>query len=149
MNLIKMFKLGQKYMEICPIDKKLTFTFPEIKMVRYVKLGVTYVPFLIVVIFAWQYYAHPSLAISCLTALFAFSLPIQGILWLGQRANTPLTLNLLAWYNYLQQKLFEAGIISEIETKNKQINFMAFARLLNLSKLHFGHYFDGQNDNND
>ena len=43
------------------------------------------------------------------TALFACSLPMQGLWWLGRRSVTPLPPTLLQWFHEVRNKLTEAG----------------------------------------
>lgn len=144
MNIIKLLKLGQEYMHICPKDKRLTTTFPELKIILLTQKAIKYMPPAIIIIFIWQYYMHAGLVIPSLTALFAFSLPIQGLLWLGKRAETKLPLTLLEWYNHLKGKLAENNIIAKrnITLQHSAPTFMELAQLLNLMKQHFGDYFD-------
>lgn len=49
--------------------------------------------------------AGPAIA----TALFACSLPMQGLWWLGRRSVTPLPPTLLQWFHEVRNKLTEAG----------------------------------------
>lgn len=43
------------------------------------------------------------------TALFALSLPMQGLWWLGKRSVTPLPPSILNWFYEVRGKLQEAG----------------------------------------
>ena len=43
------------------------------------------------------------------TALFACSMPMQGLWWLGRRSVTPLPPTLLQWFHEVRNKLTEAG----------------------------------------
>nr|WP_081250487.1 terminus macrodomain insulation protein YfbV [[Haemophilus] ducreyi] len=75
-----------------------------------------------------------------ITSLFAISLPYQGLYWLGKRANTPLPLSLLDWYQSLKQKL-----ISEQKIMQDQAvpSYQDFANLLKLAEETWGdNYFN-------
>lgn len=136
MNLLKLFNFGQKYMSVCPIEKSLVHSFPEITIIKYIKYGMKYLPPLIVLLFVWQYYMNIEIAITLLTIIFALSLPIQGIIWLGKRALSPLPLNLLEYYNTIQERLINKQIIGAKSIKTTTINFMDFMQLMNLAKSH-------------
>ena len=62
----------------------------------------------------WQYFfKDPSqsiLANSVMTALFAVSIPYQGLYFLGKRSKSPLPLHLMGWYEELRQKLANENI---------------------------------------
>lgn len=147
MNPIKLFKLGQKYMLICPTDKYLAKSFPEIKIISYIKLANYYMGPTLVFLFFWQYYLNANLILMIISAVFLISLPIQGYLWLGKRATSPLPINLLSWYNHVKQKLIDNDVISESKSKTEQLDFIHFMQLITLAKNHFGNYF-GEDDNN-
>ena len=46
-------------------------------------------------------------------ALFAISLPLQGMWWLGNRSNTQLRPALVSWYRELHEKITETGFVLE------------------------------------
>lgn len=149
MRLINIFKSGQLYLQIFPNDKLLALSFPEIKIIHYMKVAKKYLPPAIIALFVWHYYMHAQLAITVITALFALSLPIQGIFLLGKRALAPLPLNLLGWYNQIKQQLIKKEILSPKSDVTDKVNFIEFIKLLNLAKLHLGSYFgENQDDHN-
>ncbi|HCZ9664288.1 TPA: DUF412 domain-containing protein, partial [Vibrio cholerae] len=62
-------------------------------------------------------------------ALFAMSLPLQGIWWLGHRANTQLPPALASWYRELYMKIVETGFALEpIKSKPR---YKELAQVLN------------------
>lgn len=68
--------------------------------------------------------ARPAVA----TALFACSLPIQGLWWLGKRASTPLPVSLLTWFYEIREKFVAAGLsVAPIEN---QPTYLSLAELL-------------------
>lgn len=145
MNLIKLFKTGRAYMKICSTDKQLVYSFPEIKIILYLKFAIKYLPPLIVALFLWQYYLKIGMVSAVITALFAISIVIQGIIWLGKRALSPLPLNLLPWYLETQQKLIEAGILPAKPIEKDKMTLMAFMQLYDLAN----HYLNNDDDIND
>jgi len=136
MNVIKLFKTGYKYMKACPTEKDLGLSFPEIKIIFYIKAANKYLPPLIIALFVWQFYMHSNIASTIITAIFAISLPIQGILWLGKRASSPLPLNLLPWYLQTQQKLIQLGMLAKKPVEKETIDLMHFMQLYKLSALY-------------
>ena len=136
MNLIKLFKLGQEYANTCSKNKELIFNFPEMKIVRYIKFAIKYIPPTIIFLCVWQYYLQANFALTIVTIIFVLSLPVQGFLWLGKRAKSPIPLTLLAWYNQTSQTLIEKKILTAKKIPDATINFIAFMKLYNLSKMH-------------
>ncbi len=52
------------------------------------------------------------------TALFALSLPMQGLWWLGKRSVTPLPPAILNWFYEVRCKLQESGqVLAPVEGK--------------------------------
>ncbi|QIQ21336.1 terminus macrodomain insulation protein YfbV [Zophobihabitans entericus] len=137
--MIKLLKDGQRYMQVCPNDKRLLSSFPEMKIIRLTQLAKRYMPPAIVILFIWQYYMNANWAIALLTSIFAFSLPVQGMLWLGKRANSPLPLTLVDWFAMLEKRLIDKHVLGK---SNPKPNFMDLMRILNLAKLHLGDYLD-------
>lgn len=142
MNLIKSFKTGQKYMAICPKDKEFATSFPEIRVIAYIKLANKYLPPVLAFLFLCQYYLNTSLVLIIITAIFAISLPLQGLFWLGKRACSPLPLNLLSYYDDIKQKLVKKQVLINNSKHNEPLNYMAFMQLINLAKQHLGKHFD-------
>ncbi|WP_167370282.1 terminus macrodomain insulation protein YfbV [Gilliamella mensalis] len=145
MNLINTFKAGQRYMKLCPIDKQLAHSFPELKIINHIKTATKYLPPIVIGLVVWQYYMPASIAVTVITILFTLSMPLQGIFWLGKRALSPLPLNLIDWYNQLKSKLIAKKIIAENSEEDNNLTFEAFMKMINLAKLHLGNYF-GQDD---
>lgn len=146
MNLVNTFKLGQRYMQLCPKDKELIYSFPELKIINYIKTSKKYLPPIIIGLLVWQYYLPAQLAVTVITILFSISLPLQGIFWLGKRAHSPLPLNLVDCYNRIELKLIERKILVKNKNTADKLTFEAFMKLINLSKIHLGSYF-GEDDN--
>ncbi|XKM12744.1 terminus macrodomain insulation protein YfbV [Orbaceae bacterium ac157xtp] len=136
MNPVKLYHIGRKYMAICPNNKRLAHSFPEIKVIQYLKLASRYLPPVIIGLIVWQYYMPANLILTSISILFALSLPLQGYIWLGKRASTPLPLNLLEWYNKTRAQLIEKQIIAAKADQKKLPDFFDFMALLNQAKIH-------------
>ncbi|WP_392562154.1 terminus macrodomain insulation protein YfbV [Orbus sturtevantii] len=146
MNVIKLFKTGHKYMTVCSTDKSLASSFPEIKIIFYIKMANRYLPPLIIALFIWQFYMHANIITTVITAIFAFSLPVQGILWLGKRASLPLPLNLLPWYIETQQKLVQLGVLAKKSVEKETIDLMHFMQLYQISAHHLDDEYPTRHD---
>lgn len=135
---------GQHYLNTFPNQKKLNLFLPDYRLIRLVKFSAKVMPAFACFAVIWQYFfSDPEQTItanSTLTALFALSIPFQGLYWLGRRAKSPLPLSLLEWYETLRQKL-----ISEQHNIADQAvpSYQDFANLLQLAEKTWGdQYFD-------
>ncbi|MGG4609044.1 terminus macrodomain insulation protein YfbV [Providencia sp. Me31A] len=127
-GFFKRFRLGNRYLKTFPMEKKLSPIFPEIRINKAVRFGIRYMPPIAVFTLAWQIALGGQLGPAIATALFACSLPMQGLWWLGKRAATPLPSSLLSWFHEIREKFSEAGIaMAPIE---HQPDYMALADLL-------------------
>ncbi|MFP1735597.1 terminus macrodomain insulation protein YfbV [Lonsdalea quercina] len=114
----KILKLGQHYMKTWPADKRLAPVFPENRVVRTTLFAIRFMPPLAVFTLSWQVALGGQLGPVVATALFALSLPMQGLWWLGRRAITPLPPSLLQWFHDIRQRLLEAGLaLAPLEEK--------------------------------
>ncbi|MCF7509544.1 terminus macrodomain insulation protein YfbV [Vibrio sp. D54] len=114
-GLIHSLKDGQNYMEIWPVRKELSAIFPEQRIIKATRFGIKVMPAVAAISVLTQmafnnYHALPQ---SIVVALFAISLPLQGIWWLGARSNTKLPPSLASWYRELHQKILETGFALE------------------------------------
>ncbi|MBW7983606.1 terminus macrodomain insulation protein YfbV [Enterobacillus tribolii] len=105
----QLFQRGQKYMKTWPVEKRLAPVFPENRVARATRFGIRFMPPLAIFTLTWQIALGGQLGPAVATALFACSLPLQGLWWLGKRSVTPLPPSLLQWFNELRNKLAEAG----------------------------------------
>lgn len=135
---------GQRYLTTYPNQKKLSLFMPDYRLIRLIKLASRTMPAFACFAIIWQYFFHDPeqsiLANAAMTALFALSIPFQGLFWLGRRAKSPLPLSLLEWYETLRQKL-----ISEQHRIADQAvpSYQDFANLLQLAEKTWGNrYFD-------
>ncbi|BDR12960.1 terminus macrodomain insulation protein YfbV [Vibrio sp. STUT-A11] len=119
-GLVHSLKDGQNYMEIWPVRKELNAVFPEQRIIKATRFGIKVMPAVaaISVLTQMAFNNYSALPQSIIVALFAISLPLQGIWWLGTRSNTTLPPSLASWYRELHQKIVESGFALEpIKTK--------------------------------
>ncbi|EPL9568630.1 terminus macrodomain insulation protein YfbV [Providencia rettgeri] len=127
-GFFKRFRLGNRYLKTFPMEKKLAPIFPEIRINKAVRFGIRFMPPIAIFTLAWQIALGGQLGPAIATALFACSLPMQGLWWLGKRASTPLPSSLLSWFYEIRDKFTEAGIaMAPVE---QQPDYMALADLL-------------------
>ncbi|BCL69071.1 conserved hypothetical protein [Vibrio nigripulchritudo MADA3029] len=110
-GLIHSLKDGQKYMDIWPMRKELTPLFPEQRIIKATKFGIKVMPAVaaISVLMQMVFQNQQAMPQAIVMALFAISLPLQGMWWLGNRSNTQLPPALASWYREIHQKIIEAG----------------------------------------
>lgn len=114
----KLLRLGRHYMKTWPADKRLAPVFPENRVVRTTLFAIRFMPPLAVFTLSWQVALGGQLGPVVATALFALSLPMQGLWWLGRRAITPLPPSLLQWFHDIRQRLLDAGLaLAPLEEK--------------------------------
>ncbi len=104
-----LFQRGQHYMKTWPADKRLAPMFPENRVVTATRFAIRFMPPLAIFTLTWQIAMGGHLGPAIATALFACSLPMQGLWWLGKRSVTPLPPTLLHWFHEVRSKLKEAG----------------------------------------
>lgn len=143
--MIQTLQAGQRYLETYPNRKKMALFMPDYRLIRLVKLAARFMPVFACFAILWQYFfTDPSQSVSAnaiITALFAVSLPYQGLYWLGKRAVSPLALSLLPWYQELKQKLISEQV--KIEKDEAMPSYQDFANLLKLAEKTWGdQYFD-------
>lgn len=143
--MLSLFEAGQRYLSTLPNQKKLANFMPDYHVIRLVKFSSKVMPAFVCFALMWQYFfADPTQSIltnSVLTAIFAVSIPFQGLYWLGKRAKSPLTLSFLEWYETLRQKLITAQV--KIDNEQAVPSFQDFANLLKLAEETWGNkYFD-------
>lgn len=127
-GFFKRFRLGNLYLKTFPMEKKLSPIFPELRMIKETRFGIRFMPPIAIFTLAWQIALGGQLGPAVATALFACSLPMQGLWWLGKRAATPLPASLLSWFYDIRDKFTQAGIaMAPIE---QQPDYLALAQLL-------------------
>ncbi|MCL9782280.1 DUF412 domain-containing protein [Vibrio sp. S4M6] len=114
-GLIRSLKSGQKYMDSWPMRKELNLLFPEQRIIKATRFGIKVMPAIAAISVLTQMVFHNVHAMpqTVVIALFAISLPLQGVWWLGNRAHTQLPPSLAGWYREIHQKITETGIALE------------------------------------
>lgn len=145
MPMLTTIQAGQRYLNTFPNQKKLNLFMPDYRLTRLVKFSGKAMPAFACFAVCWQYFfpdaEQATLASSFITALFALSIPFQGLYWLGKRSKSPLPLNLLEWYEHLRQKL-NSEIQEQIADQTIP-SYQDFANLLQLAEKTWGNqYFD-------
>ncbi|GLT16569.1 UPF0208 membrane protein [Vibrio zhanjiangensis] len=135
-GLVHNLRDGQKYMDIWPMRKELSVLFPEQRIIKATKFGAKAMPAIaaISVLTQMVFNNYQSMPQAVVVALFAISLPIQGMWWLGSRSNTQLPPALAGWYREIHQKIAESGFALE-PIKNKP-RYKELAQILNRAFRH-------------
>ncbi len=124
----RLFQLGQHYMKTWPMEKRLAPVFAENRVIRATRFGIRVMPPLAVFTLCWQIALGGQPGPVVATALFACSLPLQGLWWLGKRSVTPLPPTLLNWFHTVREKLQQAGqAVAPVEGKP---DYQALAEVL-------------------
>ncbi len=130
-GLTQSLKNGQRYMETWPMRKELNPLFPEQRIIKATRFGIKVMPAVAAISILTQMTFSNAQAMpqTIVVALFAISLPLQGMWWLGNRANTLLPPSLAAWYRELHQKILETGFA--LEPVNANPRYRELAVILN------------------
>ncbi len=84
-GLIHSLKDGQSYMEIWPARKELNAIFPEQRIIKATRFGIKVMPAVaaISVLTQMAFNNYDALPQAIVVALFAISMPLQGMWWLA------------------------------------------------------------------
>ena len=108
-NFFSLFRRGQHYAKTWPMEKRLAPMFIENRTIRATRYAIRFMPPIAVFTLCGQIALGGQLGPAVATALFALSLPMQGLWWLGKRSVTPLPPSILHWFYDVRGKLEEAG----------------------------------------
>ncbi len=106
---LKLFQHGRHYMKTWPVDKRLAPVFIENRIIVVTRFALRFMPPLALFVLTWQIALGGQQSAAVATALFACSLPMQGLWWLGKRSITPLPPGLLHWFHEMRVRLVESG----------------------------------------
>lgn len=122
---------GQKYMDIWPMRKELNAIFPDQRIIKATRFGVKVMPAIAAISLLTQmaFDNYQALPQAIVVALFALSMPLQGMWWLGNRSNTQLPPALASWYRELHQKIVETGFA--LEPLRSRPRYKELAQILN------------------
>jgi len=123
-------KSGQEYMRVWPMKKQLFGLFPECRIIAATKLGIKVMPAIAVLVVAMQIHFLGSevLPQAVTMGVFFVSLPVQGMLWLGHRAQQELPPAILSWYKDIYDKMATQGC--ELRQQRAKPTFKELAVLL-------------------
>lgn len=130
---------AERYMRTMPLEKRLMPLLPEIRIIKLTQLAKKAMPPLACFVFVWQIVLGGQWGPAIATALFACSLPFQGLYWLGQRAKKPLSISQITWFDKIQQQLKQKNVA--VPTFSSPLTYMELAILLNLAIQHLGQEF--------
>lgn len=121
---------GQQYIKTWPLKRELAAIFIEYRIIKATQLGFKVMPMLAAfsIMIQVQMLGVAYLAQSIAVALFMISFPIQGLLWLGKRANTPLPLTMANWYHQIHEKMADSGC--HVPLSAKEPRYQELAELL-------------------
>ncbi|KHT35831.1 terminus macrodomain insulation protein YfbV [Vibrio sinaloensis] len=130
-GLVHSLRDGQKYMDAWPMRKELNMLFPEQRIIKATRFGVKVMPAIaaISVLTQMAFNNYDAMPQAVIMALFAISMPVQGMWWLGNRANTQLPPSLAGWYREIHQKIVESGFA--LEPMKARPRYKELAHILN------------------
>lgn len=130
-GLLHNLKDGQRYMDLWPMRKELNLLFPEHRIIKATRFAIKVMPAVaaICILTQMSFYYHTALPQAVMTALFALSLPVQGMWWLGHRANSLLPASLANWCREIHHSMVEAGCA--LEPLSAQPRYKELAMVLN------------------
>jgi len=129
-SVMSQVQIGRQYAKQWPMRKELAPLFSEFRVIRATELAITVMPILamLTLFFQLNYLSPDFLPQAIASALFFLSLPLQGLLWLGKRAQTPLDPAMLSWYKELHTKMVANGYQPKLSEKKPR--YLELANLL-------------------
>ena len=129
-SVMSQVQIGRQYAKQWPMRKELAPLFSEFRVIRATELAITVMPILAMftLFFQLNYLGPDYLPQAIASALFFLSLPLQGLLWLGKRAQTPLDPAMLSWYKELHTKMVANGYQPKLSEKKPR--YLELANLL-------------------
>lgn len=129
-SVMSQLQTGRLYGKKWPMRKELAPLFLEFRVIRATELAITVMPILamLTLFFQLNYLGSDFLPQAIASALFFISLPLQGLFWLGKRAQTPLDPAMQKWYNELYIKMAANGYQTQLSESKPR--YMELANLL-------------------
>ncbi len=111
--------------------KELIPLFPENKVIHAIKFAVKVIPVIAVasILMQMAFNNYSGLPQAMTIALFALSIPLQGIWWLGIRRDTLLPPTLISWYRELHKNIMSKG--EAIQPIRSRSRYQELAKILN------------------
>lgn len=124
------FKQGQSYMKVWPMQKELYGLFPECRVIAATRFSLKTMPPLAVIsaLVMVNQLGLEYLPQAVTVAAFFLSLPMQGLMWLGHRSEQPLPPAIKSWYLDIHQKMRQQGCA--MQSIKARPSYMELARLL-------------------
>ncbi len=110
-GMLALISEGQTYSKTWPLKAELAPLFIEFRVIKATRIGINVLPMLAALSLAVQVkllgveYIPQAIAF----ALLMVSLPVQGLYWLGKRANTVLPVSVASWYRHIHEKMASEG----------------------------------------
>lgn len=125
LNMFKRLKKGQQYADTWVLHPVLGAIFPENRIIKSTKFAQKIMPFVAVFSIVWQQFASKgndvAFSASILTALFALCLPLQGLYWLGKRAEQALPEQSAVQFQQIFMQLTQQGVsLTQVENPTYQ-----------------------------
>lgn len=110
-GMLELIREGQAYSKIWPLRPELSSFFIEFRVIKATRLGIHLLPLIAVISLFVQFrlLGHDYLPQAIASALLILSLPLQGLYWLGKRANTMLPMSIAVWYRRIHDKMAKEG----------------------------------------
>ena len=145
MGFFSLLKQGQVYADTWVMKPKLAAIFPENRVIKATRFAQKFSPFIAPFAVVWQQMLAKgndvAFSIAILTALFAICMPLQGLYWLGKRAQTVLPAPSAVKFQQIFQQLAQKNLpLHEIEKPTYQ----DLAELLRKAEQHLGNEFWGE-----
>jgi len=130
-SILSKVQVGRLYAKKWPMRRELAPLFLEFRVIKATDLAITVMPILamLTLFFQFNYLGADFLPQTIATSLFFISLPLQGLLWLGKRAQTPLEPAMQKWYNHLYTKMVANGY--QMKLNENKPRYLELADLLN------------------
>ncbi|MBW4965352.1 DUF412 domain-containing protein [Pseudoalteromonas sp. CR1] len=129
-SVMSQVQIGRQYAKQWPMRKELAPLFSEFRVIKATELAITVMPILamLTLFFQLNYLGPDFLPQAIASALFFILLPLQGLLWLGKRAQTPLDPVMQNWYKELHTKMVAHGYQAKLSEKKPR--YLELAHLL-------------------
>ncbi|RKF17494.1 DUF412 domain-containing protein [Alginatibacterium sediminis] len=130
-KLAAILKDGQRYMKAWPKEAVLSSMFPESRVIFATSLAIKTMPAIAVATVTLPFIGHQDelLPQAMMMATVLFFMPLQGLYWLGSRANENLPPSLANWYRDMHQKLSAAGeSVPKVSTRPRYFDLASVLR---------------------
>jgi uncharacterized membrane protein YfbV (UPF0208 family) len=129
-SVMSQVQTGRLYAKKWPMRKELAPLFTEFKVIKATELAIIVMPILamLTLFFQLNYLGSDFLPQAIASSLFFISLPLQGLLWLGKRAQTPLEPAMQKWYSELYTKMAASGY--QVQLSESKPRYLELADLL-------------------